>query len=196
MLERHLSENSRIFTGEYGSVWVKNLAKQFSEFTVLSYHPGERRIKAQKCRMQGVGTQPVVNLTTVNGSYIVGAKECVRLATGEVKSVEELTPGVPLQSGVIINVEGNITVQTIFRDIWLDELLEADLNGVKMNLVQHPDRRAESKQHLLRVEPLGPQVCYRAIIECETAKEPLEVSGHNLLIWPDGTSFGAGIFAY
>jgi hypothetical protein len=195
MPERYLSENSRVFTGECGSVWVKMLAKQMPEFLVFSYHPAERRIKAKKGHLESVGVQPVVNLTTECGTFQIGAAQYVRLASGEVASVADLKPGVALHSGVVNNVEGNITVQTIFRDIWLNELLEADVHGFKLNLQELPERR-EPRQWLLKIEPAAPQPCFRVIVACDTPDEPTATSGHNLLLWPDGTSFGAGIFAF
>ena len=195
MPERYLSENSRVYTGECGSVWVKMLAKQMPEFTVFSFHPEARRIKAKPGRLESVGVQPVVNLTTEHGTFQVGASQYVRLASGDVASVADLKPGVALHSGVINNVEGNTTIQTIYRDIWLNELLEADVHGFKLHLQDLPERR-EPKQWLLKIEPVAPQPCFRVIVKCDTSDEPTAASGHNLLLWPDGTSFGAGIFAF
>ena len=195
MPERYLSENSRVYTGECGSVWVKMLAKQMPEFTVFSYHSAERRIKAKKGRLQSVGVQPVVILTTDSGPFPIGANNYVRLASGEVASVADLKPGVALHSGVINNVEGNITVQTIYRDIWLEELIDADVHGFNLNLQERPERR-ESRQWLLKVEPAAPQPCFRVIVEFDSSDEPSATNWHNLLLWPDGTSFGAGIFAF
>ena len=195
MAERYLSENSRVYTGDCGSVWVKMLAKQMPEFIVFSYDPAERRIKAKKGRLKSVGMQPVVNLTTECGTFQLGATQFVRLASGEVAPVADLKPGVALHSGVINNVEGNITIQTIFRDIWLEELLDADVQGFNLPLQELPGRR-ESKQWFLKVEPASPQPCFRVIIDFDSSDEASATSGHNVLLWPDGTSFGAGIFAF
>jgi hypothetical protein len=195
MPERYLSENSRIYTGECGSVWVKMLAKQMPEFLVFSFDPAARRMKAKKGRLESVGTQPVVNLTTDSGPFQLGAAQYVRLADGEVASVADLKPGVALHSGVINNLEGNITIHTIFRDIWLEELIDADVHGFNLPLEELPGRR-ESKQWLLKVEPAAPQPCFRVIIDFDSSVEPSATSGHNVLLWPDGTSFGAGIFAF
>jgi len=195
MPERYLSENSRVYTGECGSVWVKMLAKQMPEFTVFSFHPAERRMKAKKGHLVSVGAQPAVNLTTEHGTFQVGASQYVRLASGDVASVADLKPGVALHSGVINNVEGNITIQTIYRDIWLQELLDADMHGFKLNLHELPDRR-EPKQWLLKIEQAGPQPSFRVVVACDSPDEPTATSGHNVLLWPDGTSFGAGIFAF
>jgi hypothetical protein len=139
--------------------------------------------------------QPVVNLTTECGTFQVGAAQYLRLANGEVASVADLKPGVALHGGVINNVEGNTTIQTIYRDIWLHELLDADVHGFKLNLHELPDSR-EPKQWLLKIEPADAQYCFRVIVECTSPDEPTATSGHNLLLWPDGTSFGAGIFAF
>jgi len=195
MAERYLSENSRIYTGDCGSVWVKMLAKQMPDFHVLSYHPPERRIKAKKARIEPVGMQPVVNLTTDCGQFQMGAEQYVRLANGDVAATADLKPGMALHCGVLNNVEGNITVQTIYRDIWLHELVEADIFGNELKLQELPDRR-EGRRWLLKIEPAAPQPCFRVHIECSSPDEPSATSGHNLLLWPDGTSFGAGIFAF
>jgi hypothetical protein len=195
MPERYFSENTRIYTGECGSVWVKMLAKQMPEFTVLSYHPAERRIKAKKGRLESVGTQPAVNLTTDCGTFQMGATQYLRLANGTVASVADLKPGMALHSGVVNNVEGNITIQTIYRDIWLQELIDADMHGFPLNLQELPDRR-EPKVWLLKIEVAGPQPSFRVIVDCSSPDEPSATSGHNLLLWPDGTSFGAGVFAF
>jgi hypothetical protein len=195
MPARYLSENSRIYACEFGSVWVKNLAKQNLKYTALSFHPAEKRMKAKPGSLEPAGMQPVVRLTTDCGNYLIGESQYVRLVGGEVVAVADLKTGVPLHSGVINNVEGNITVQTIYRDIWITELLEKDIEGFSIPLQERTDRR-EPKQWLLKIEHLEPQPCFRAVIECPTVDEPTPESGHNLLIWPDGTSFGAGIFVY
>lgn len=195
MDERYLSENSRVFM-ELGSVWVKALAAQPGGFTALSYHPPERRIRAKACTLTPAGSRATLRITTDRGTYEVGASQHARLASGSVMPVAELRPGLQLQAGVLKNQDGTISVETVYRDIWLHELLEADTQGYKLQLTELPTPPAPSSQRVLRVEP-GPDArCFSIAIDCRTSGDPSPSSGHNLLLWPDGTSFGSGIFVY
>ncbi len=51
-------------------------------------------------------------------------------------------------------------------------------------------------QTVVDVREGEPADAYPIEIDCPSPRDRSGASGHNFLIWPDGTSFGSGIFAY
>lgn len=192
-MARTLSANSRLYI-ELGSVWVKTLASQKIPFTVLTYNPVEKRVQARICKLVSVGNRPTRRFTTTRGLYEVGADAWIRLLTGEPKPVSELQPGMLLQAAMLHNQEGLISVETIYRDMWLHELVEADQQGYKMHLSVRNDMPPERSERVLKVEE-GPEApCYEIDLGMPPPSEPNATTLHNLLLWSDGTSFGSGVY--
>lgn len=195
MAAHHVTDQTRIFM-ELGSVWVKSLVQQQKAFTALAWHPLDRRIRAKACSIEPDGMRPTLRLITDRGTYEVGDDTCVRLDSGEIVPVAELQPGALLHAGVLKNEEGMISVETIYRDIWLHELIEADTQGYKLHLEEREGQPRRPVQRVLAVQPGSSARGYLLEVDCDSPPPPDEDSGRNVLIWPDGTSAGSGIFLY
>lgn len=193
METRLLSENSRLYL-ELGSVWVKTMANQKREFTVLTYNPGEKRPKTRVIKLVPAGVQPTKRVTTTRGTYELGASAWLRTLGGEPKPIADLNPGDVLQAVMLHNQDGLISVETIYRDIWLHELVEADASGYKMNLTPRPDTPPVRSERILRIEESPAVNCYAVDFGEVVPPMPTANTCENLLLWSDGTSFGSGIY--
>jgi hypothetical protein len=193
-MPRTLSANSRLYI-ELGSVWVKILASQKAPFNVITYNPEARRVQMRVCTLKDAGTLPTKRFTTTRGTYEVGADAWVRLANGEPRAVADLQPGMQLQATMLHNNDGLISVETIYRDIWLHELVEADSQGYQLNLSPRPDLPPDRSERVIRIEDSPDAPCYTIDFGTLVPETPTRQTKENLMLWSDGASFGTGIYA-
>ncbi len=197
MESSHLVATTRLYT-DMGSVFAKMLANGAS-FTVFSYDPGAGRVKAKAAKLGGVRREASWMVKTDSGSYFLGANQALRALDGRVIPVRDLKPGTPLYSCDLQNAEGDIYIQTGKELIPLFQLIESDLETgfTPTGILSAPSSyQSTHVQTVIEVKEAESADGYPVEIECPSPKGFGPYSGHNFLIWPDGTSFGSGIFAY
>ena len=187
--------NTRVYC-EMGSVFLK-MAVNNGEFTGFAFNPVLGRLQAVTVKIIPAGEGELVRVTTNSGPYDVGKSQAFRGQDGTPIAVEDLKPGTALHSGILENNNGFIFAKTGGAMVTLMELLEADLFDGIFNEsrikpeVQHP------AQTVLKVEDLGSGPLFELQVMTSKTKDDMsKVSGHNIFLWPDGTSFGAGVFIY
>jgi len=178
---------------EMGSVFAKQL-QNGGTFVVLSYEPSEGRIKAKTASLRPEGRGPVVHLKTTHGTYDLAATQRVRLRDGRAAALDELKPGDEIHSCDIQNADGFIFIDTGKGLAALHDLIESDMQGIAATLgVPQPSTYQPGVvQKVVSVTPGNEgDLCLLSVDE-PTA----EAEGHCYMLWPDGTSFGSGIFVY
>jgi hypothetical protein len=178
-----------------GSVFLKML-KDHDEFTAFSYDMSMGRIKANTVRLIPAGDGPIVKIHTDKGPYEMGVQQSVRMADHTTKRVEELKQGDAIHSCLLENNSGFIFARTGGRLVALHELAEVDMCGTSFQHTKFEPEKKLPAQVVVKVEPAGNSALFEIQVESKTADDMSAQSGHNLLLWPDGTSFGAGIFSY
>ena len=191
---RYISATSRPYTA-MGSVIAKILADQKAKFTVLSYHPPDKRIKAKAAQILKSGVFDAIRISTEKGSYELAANALVLLSDGIKCPISSLRENMSLMACELRNVEGYIFIETANRTIPLFDLIEADSHGLPFQEIGRPVNKAPAIQKVTKIEKIGVLDAFTIQVDCPSTKRTDPLSGHNFLIWPDGTSFGSGIFA-
>ncbi|SDT97765.1 hypothetical protein SAMN05444156_1206 [Verrucomicrobium sp. GAS474] len=178
---------------EMGSVFAKQLANG-STFVVLSYQPDEGRIRAKTSTLKPEGRGPTYQLRTTHGVYEMGATQRLRLRDGRAVPIAEVQPGEEIHSCDIQNADGFIFIDTGKGLAALHDLIESDMQGIaaQLGIPQPSSYQPGIVQKVVSVTP-GPDadLCLLSVDDPTT-----NADGHCFMLWPDGTSFGSGIFVY
>ncbi len=187
--------NTRVYC-DMGSVFLKIVVNN-GEFTGFAFNPQLGRLEAVTVKIIPAGEGEIVRVTTNSGPYDVGKSQAFRGQDGNPIAVEDIKVGTSLHSGILENNNGFIFSKTGGAMVTLMELLEADLFGGIFNEsrikpeIQHP------AQIVTKVEDLGTGPLFELqVMTSKTKDDMTKGSGHNIFLWPDGTSFGAGVFIY
>lgn len=191
-----LSTNTRIYC-DVGSVFAKQLAATGHKFYVLTHDPSEHKVVAKKARIEGIDRGIVLHVKTNVGTYEVSQEQCFRLHDGTVISAIEVKAGDKLQSCELENVEGFIYVQTGQGPMPLHELVDTEMSGMfRLSVPQNVRPKFAMVQEVLEVKEAGIADLHYLTIDCFSKNDCSPTSGHNYLIWCDGSSFGSGIFVH
>jgi len=187
-----LPATARVYM-EMGSVFAKQL-QNGAPFVVLSYEPSEGRVRAKTASLRFEGRGPTVQLRTTHGVYDLAPTQRVRLRDGRAVLPADLKPGDPIHSCDIQNADGFIFIDTGKGLAALHDLIEADMQGIQASLgIPCPSSYQPGViQQVLAVTP-GPEGDLCCLSFDDPTSDP---EGHCFMLWPDGTSFGSGIFAY
>ncbi|MES2309963.1 MAG: hypothetical protein V4507_14000 [Verrucomicrobiota bacterium] len=191
----YVTLNTRVYC-DMGSVFLKMVVAN-GEFTGFAFNPEKGRIQAVTIKVIPAGEGDLVRVTTDKGPYEVAKSQAFRGQDGTPIAVEDLKPGTPLHSGILENNNGFIFAKTAGALVALHELMEVDLFGGAFNLTRFQAEVQHPAQLVLKVEELGKGSLYELQVTNSGTKDDMtKASGHNVFLWPDGTSFGAGVFIY
>jgi hypothetical protein len=191
----YVTLNTRVYC-DMGSVFLKIVVNN-GEFTGFAFNPEKGRIQAVTIKITPAGEGDLVRVTTDKGPYEVGKSQAFRGQDGNPIAVEDLKPGSALHSGILENNNGFIFAKTAGAMVALHELLEVDLFGGAFNLTRFKPEVQHPAQIVTKVEDLGKGPLYELeVTNSGTPDDMTKGSGHNVFLWPDGTSFGAGVFIY
>ncbi len=193
----HIVATTRIYT-DMGSVFAKMLAHG-AAFTVFSYDPAAGRIKAKAAKLGPMRREAAIQVKTDFGTYTLGANQALRTLDGRVVPLRDAKPGMVLHSCELQNADGDIYINTGKEVIPLFQLIESDLETgfAPTGLLSAPSSyQAGHVQTVTEVREAETADGYPVEIDCPSPRNLSSESGHNFLLWPDGTSFGSGIFVY
>jgi len=94
-----LAPHQKVYTAEYGPIEVEKLDEK--EFTVLSYHPPEDRVKAKRAQAWKSGVKQVVRIVTDKGRFETSFDHPFRLASGNLVVASELKEGQRLHASSV-----------------------------------------------------------------------------------------------
>ncbi len=186
--------NTRVYC-DMGSVFLKIVVNN-KEFTGFAYNPTLGRLEGVTVKIIPAGEGDLVRVTTNSGPYEVGKSQAFRGQDGNPIAVEDIKPGTSLQSGILENNNGFIFSKTGGAMVTLMEILEADLFGGIFNESRIKHETEHPAQIVTKVEEIGKGPLYELQVSSKTKDDMTNMSGHNVFLWPDGTSFGAGVFIY
>jgi hypothetical protein len=191
-----VAANTRLY-GDSGAVFAKQLATTGQHFYVLSHDPQTDQVVAQKARIEGAARGMVMQVRTNCGTYEVSQAQSFRLDNQEVIPATSLKPGDKLQSCDLENVAGFIYVHYNAEPVPLHELVDSEMSGMfRLSLPVHILSKAKTIQEVMEVsEGSMGDISYMYITSL-SKNEAVFTSSHNYLLWPDGTSFGSGIFVH
>ena len=173
------------------------MAPNGMSFFIFSHDAKEDRIIAQKAQIQGKGTGMAYHVRTDVGTYEVSEGQAFRTHSGKVVPVKSLQVGEKLQSCELENVDGFIFIHGGKGVVPLHELIDSELSGeFRLALPDRVRSKARRIQEVLEVKEAGITDVYRILIGSSTVNDHDFNSGHNYLMWPDGTSFGSGILVH
>lgn len=187
--------NTRVYC-DMGSVFLKIVVNN-GEFTGFSFNPQKGRLQAVTIKIIPAGEGEVVRVTTDRGPFEVGKSQAFRGQDGTPIPVSDIKVGTALHSGIIENNNGFIFAKTAGALVGLNELLEVDLFGGSINLSRFKPEVVHPAQHVTKIEDIGKAALFELeVTNSGTPDDMTKASGHNIFLWPDGTSFGAGVFIY
>lgn len=192
-----IAATTRLYT-EMGSVFAKMLTPG-NPCIVFSYDPAAARVKAKTAKLSPPQRALSWVLRTGSGSYTLGPDQAVRTLDGQAVPVRDLKVGTELHSCELQNADGDIFLVTgQGAMIPLHQLIEQDLETgfPSLSLASPSSYRAGIIQTVLEVGEGAPSDVHPFTLDCPSPRDRSAASGHNFLLWPDGTSFGSGIFAY
>ncbi len=191
-----IAATTRLYT-DMGSVFAKMLTPG-NPSVVFSYDPAAGRVKAKTAKLGRPERALSWILRTGSGSYTLGPDQAVRTLDGQAVPVRDLKPGTELHSCELQNADGDIFLVNETAMVPLHQLIEQDLEtGFQpLSLASPSSYRAGIIQTVLEVGEGAPSDVYPITLDCPSPNDRSAASGHSFLIWPDGTSFGSGIFAY
>jgi len=192
-----VAATTRLYT-DMGSVFAKMLTPG-NPCVVFSYDPAASRVKAKVAKLGPPQRALSWVLRTGSGSYTLGADQAVRTLDGAAVPVRDLKPGTQLHSCELQNSNGDIFLDNGAGGmVPLYQLIEQDLETGfhALSLSSPSSYRAGVIQTVIEVSEGAPSDVHAITLDCPSPKDRGATSGHNFLIWPDGTSFGSGIFAY
>lgn len=192
---RLLCRSTRLYT-DFGAVFaVRQIESPY--FTVLSYDPPKKRVTVKSGYLKKAGRTSIIRVKTDAGAYDLGDMQMVRKADHSVAMAAELKKGDQIHACEVKNEDGMIFLKIAGRYIPLHELIEADTEGtLKLNLPDVLPDTVDAFQTVVSVEPLPTDDAYFLDVKCPTPDDLSPQSGHNYMLWPDGTSFGSGIFVF
>ncbi len=191
-----LSTNTRLYC-DSGAVFAKQLATTGQNFYVLSHDAKTDKILAKKARIDGKAQGIVLQVRTTAGTYEVSQEQSFRLNDGTVVPAAKLKQGDKLQSCELDNVDGFIFVHYGAEPVPLHELVDSEMSGMfRLSMPENIRTKNKMIQEVLEVKEGAMGEIHYLHIECLSKNEANFESGHNYLLWPDGTSFGSGIMVH
>lgn len=194
-MKRYVTLNTRVYC-DMGSIFLKIVVNN-KEFTGFSFNPEKGRLQAVNVKLIPAGEGDLVRVTTDKGPYEVGKEQAFRGQDGNPIWVKDLKVGSALQSQVLENNNGYIFAKSAGALVALHELMEVDLFGGSFNLTRFKPEVEHSAQYVQKIEEIGRGPIFEMQVQnTGTPDDMTKASGHNVFLWPDGTSFGASVFVY